>query len=221
MRRTSRAGLCAVGVACVLLALLSGCSRKGPVSVRFTRQVDEAGLSRLPSLDGSVLLIVDGAFWSDREKSRRIPIARREKTFIIGPGAAEMAERMLDRMFEVVVEECCLGQVPELERFDFVIRLVHESFDDRTLLLPFFSRQRYVVDLGAEVSLPDGTSLGNVDARGSESFWLMNLSAANPWKGDQRLLDKASNTLNAAVQESLFGLMDELEPLLVLSNETP
>ena len=209
----------AVLLACLLVVLVAGCSRKGPLSVRFTRQVDESGLQELPRLDGGVVLIVDADFWSDRQKISRIPVARREKTFIIGPGAAEMAERMLEVMFEEVVDACCLDQVPELERFDLVIRLVQESFDDRMLLLPFFSRQRYVVDLAAEVSRVDGGSLGKVEARGYESFWIMNLAAANPYQSDARLLGKASTTLNAAVQESLFGLMDELASLLARSED--
>ena len=216
VNRTRRIAVC---VACVLFMLVTGCSRKGPVSVRFTRQIDEASMARLPRLSGSVVLLVDREFWSDREKFRRIPIARREKTFIIGPGAAEMAEKMLVQMFDDVIEECCLDKVSELERYDLVIRLIHESFDDRTLFLPFFSRQRYLVDLAAEITRVDGSAVGKVEARGSESFWLMNLSAANPYKSDAGLLEKASNTLNAAVQESVFGLMDELELLLMRSGE--
>jgi hypothetical protein len=192
---------------------LAGCSRKGPVAVRFTRQVDEAKLEALPKRSGSTILVVGGEFWTDRERVSRIPIARREKTFIIGPGAAEMAEKMLRRIFEDVERVRRLDQVEDPERFDFVIRLVQNSFDDRTLFLPFFSNQRYRVDLGAELSRPNGSRVGGVTARGSESFWLMNLAAANPFEGDERLLDRAGMTLNAAVQESLFGLMDKLERL--------
>ena len=192
---------------------LAGCSRKGPVAVRFTRQVDEAKLEALPKRSGSTILVVGGDFWSDRKRVSRIPIARREKTFIIGPGAAEMAEKMLRRMFEDVERVRRLDRVEEPERFDFVIRLVQNSFDDRTLFLPLFSNQRYRVDLGAEVSRPDGSLVGGVAARGSESFWMMNLAAANPFESDERLLDRAGMTLNAAVQESLFELMDELERL--------
>ena len=99
-----------------------------------------------------------------------------------------------------------------LERFDFVVRLVHESFDDRTLYLPLFSNQRYRVDLGAVVSRPNGADIGEATARGAESFWVLNLAAANPFEDDKRLLDRASRTLNEAVQESLFKLMDELAP---------
>lgn len=211
MNRSATIAVCA---ACMLVVLLGGCSRKGPLSVRFTRQVDGEKLAQLPRLNGSALLIVDGVFWSDREKVRRIPIARREKTFIIGPGAAEMAEKMLLRMFDEVVEECCLDQVEDLARFDFVIRLIHESFDDRMLVLPLFSRQKFRVDLGAVVSRSDGSLLGELEARGEETFWLINLAEANPYEGDDRLLAKASKTLNAAVQESLFRLMDELDSLL-------
>jgi hypothetical protein len=209
----------AVCAACVLVVLIGGCARKGPVSVRFTRQVDGPELDQLPRLGGSVVLLVDPAFWTDREKVSRIPIARREKTFIIGPGAAEMADKMLSRMFDEVIDVRSLDRVEDPQRFDFVIRLVHESFDDRTLFLPLFSHQRYLVDLAAEVSRLDGTSLGKVNAQGAESFWLMNLAAANPLEGDERLLDKASVTLNAAVQESLFGLMAELASLSVFSDD--
>jgi hypothetical protein len=187
--------------------------------VRFTRQVDKAELEKLPRLSGSVVLLVDAAFWTDREKVRRIPVARREKTFIIGPGAAEMADKMLSRIFDEVVQVRHLDRVEDPERFDFVIRLVHESFDDRTLFLPLFSRQRYLVDLAAEVSRLDGSFVGKIDARGSESFWLMHLAAANPFEDDERLLAKASKTLNAAVQESLFRLMDELGSLSVFSDD--
>jgi len=216
----NRSRTIAVCLACVFVVLLGGCSRKGPLAVRFTRQVDETQLAELPRLGGAAVLLVDAAFWSDREKIRKIPIARREKTFIIGPGAAEMAEKMLLRMFDDVIEECCLDQVADPERFDFVIRLVHESFDDRALVLPIFTRQKYRVDLAAEVSRLDGSYLGRVEARGEESFWLMNLAEANPYKGDERLLGKASKTLNAAVQESLFRLMDELASLSIFSDSS-
>ena len=87
---------------CIILIPIAGCSRKGPVSVRFTRQVDEAELLSLPKQNGSIVLVVGGEFWTDRNKVGRIPIARREKTFIIGPGAAEMAEKMLRQMFSRV-----------------------------------------------------------------------------------------------------------------------
>lgn len=187
--------------------------------MRFTRQVDSAQLEQLPRLGGSVILLVDPEFWTDREKIRRIPVARREKTFIIGPGAAEMAEKMLARMFDEVTNVPLLARLDDPEHFDFVIRLVHESFDDRTIFMPLFSRQRYKAHLGAEVSRPDGSFVGKVDAEGSESFWLMNLAAANPLEGDERLLEKASKTLNAAVQESLFGLMDELASLPAFSDD--
>ena len=208
-----------VFAACVLVVLLGGCATKGPLSVRFTRQVDEAELEQLSRQGGSVVLLVDAEFWTDREKIRRIPVARRKKTLLIGPGAAEMAAKMLSRMFDEVISVRNLDRVEDPERFDFVIRLVHESFDDLTLFLPLFSRHRYRVDLGAEVSRLDGSFVGKVAARGSESFWLMNLAAANPLEGDERLLDKASKTLNAAVQESLFGMMDELGSLSIFSDD--
>ena len=181
--------------------------------MRFTRQVDEAELLSLPKQNGSIVLVVGGEFWTDRNRVRRIPIARREKTFIIGPGAAEMAEKMLRQMFSRVERVRHIDQVEDVEQFDFVIQLVHHGFDDRTLFLPFFSNQRYRVDLGADVWRPNGPILWNVTARGSESFWMMNLAAANPFEKDERLLDRAGTVLNAAVQESLFELMDELEPL--------
>jgi hypothetical protein len=198
---------------CIILIPIAGCSRKGPVSVRFTRQVDEPELLSLPKQNGSIVLVVGGEFWTDRNKVGRIPIARREKTFIIGPGAAEMAEKMLRQMFSRVERVRRIDQVEDVEQFDFVIQLIHHGFDDRTLFLPFFSNQRYRVDLGAEVTRPNGSIVGEVTARGSESFWVMNLAAANPYENDERLLDRAGTVLNAAVQESLFELMDELEPL--------
>ena len=204
----------AVAMACALLVLLAGCSRKGPVTVRFTRHVDKLGLEQLTKQSGAVVLVADAAFWTDRKRLRGIPIARRPKTFIIGPGASEMTGKMLARMFDEVVTARHLDRVPDLQRFDFVIQLVLDSFDDRTLTIPFFSNQRYRVDLGAEISRPDGSFVGRVDARGSESWWFLNLAAANPWEGDARLLERASRTLNAAVQESLFELMDDLEVLL-------
>ncbi len=130
-----------------------------------------------------------------------------------------MAGKMLSRMFDEVIDVRSLDQVENPERFDFVIQLVHESFDDRTFFLPLFSRHRYRVDLGAEISRLDGSSVGKVAARGSESFWLMNLAAANPLEDDERLLAKASKTLNAAVQESLFRLMGELGSLSIFSDD--
>ena len=136
------------------------------------------------------------------------------QTFILGPGAAEMAGKLLARMFDEVVTVRRLELVEDPTKYDFVIRLVHGPFDDRTLLLPLFSNQRYRVDIGAEVYLLDESFLGKVNARGSESFWMMNLLAADLFKGDSRLLEKASVTLNGAVQESLFELMEELEPLM-------
>jgi hypothetical protein len=207
-------------VACLACALIlsGGCARKGPVSVRFGRQVDQAQLERLPRLGGSVVLLADAAFWTDQEKAGRIPVARGEKTFIIGPSAAEMANKMLSRMFDQVEQVRTLDAIEGPERFDFVISLTHEAFDDQTLLLPLYSRQRYRLDLGAEVYRLDETFVAKVEARGSESFWLMNLVAASPFEGNQRLLGKAAQTLNAAVQESLFGLMDELAGLPIFSH---
>ncbi len=215
MNRSRTIVVCA---ACVLVVLFGSCARKGPLSVRFTRQVDTAELEQLPRQSGSVVLLVDAAFWTDQEKVRRIPVARREKSFFIGPGAAEMAGKMLSRMFDEVIDVRSLDQVENPERFDFVIQLVHESFDDRTFFLPLFSRHRYRVDLGAEISRLDGSSVGKVAARGSESFWLMNLAAAT-LEDDERLLAKASKTLNAAVQESLFRLMGELGSLSIFSDD--
>jgi len=182
--------------------------------VRFIRHVDKAGLDQLTKRGGDVVLLADAEFWTDRRISREIPIARREKTFIIGPGAAQMAGDMLARMFDEVVTVRRLELVPDLEYFDYVIRLVLDDFNDRTLSFPIFSNQRYLVELAAEVSRPDGSLVGRVDARGAESFWFRNLAAANPNRSDAPLLEKASRTLNAAVQESLFELMDEVEELV-------
>ena len=208
-----RSRLIAFTIICILLAPLSGCSRRGPVTVRFTRQVDAGKLEALPRLSGSVVLVVTSDFWTDRKRVERIPIARREKTFIIGPGAAAMAETMLNRMFSDVRRVRHADQMADAKPFDFAIRLVQDSFDDRTLFFPFFSNQRYRVDLGAEVSRPNGSLVGRVTARGAKSFWTMNLAAAIP-KNDERLLRRAGTSLNAAVQESLFELMDELEELV-------
>ena len=150
-----RSRLIAFTIICILLAPLSGCSRRGPVTVRFTRQVDAGKLEALPRLSGSVVLVVTSDFWTDRKRVERIPIARREKTFIIGPGAAAMAETMLNRMFSDVRRVRHADQMADAEPFDFAIRLVQDSFDDRTLFFPLFSNQRYRVDLGAEVSRLD------------------------------------------------------------------
>lgn len=182
--------------------------------MRFIRHVDKAGLDQLTKQGGDVVLLADAEFWTDRRISREIPIARREKTFIIGPGASQMAGDMLARMFDEVVTVRRLELVPDLEYFDYVIRLVLDDFSDRTLSFPIFSNQRYLVELAAEVSRPDGSLVGRVDARGAESFWFRNLAAANPNRNDAPLLEKASRTLNAAVQESLFELMDEVEELI-------
>jgi hypothetical protein len=159
------------------------------------------------------VLLVDAEFWTDRQKIRRIPIMRREKTFTIGPGAAQMADAMLSRMFDETIVVRRLERLEDPERYDFSIRLIHESFDDRTLYLPLVMRQRYRVDIAAEITRLDGTFVGRVEARGSEAFWIMSLAAANPYESDERLLGRASKVLNAAVQESLFGLMDELSEL--------
>jgi hypothetical protein len=210
----NRSRFIAVSIACALLVLLAGCSRKGPVDVRFIRHVDKAGLDQLTKQGGDVVLLADAAFWTDRETSRAVPIARREKTFIIGPGATQMAGEMLARMFDQVVTVRRLELVPDLAYFDYVIQLVLDSFDDRTLTFPIFSNQRYLVELGAEITRADGSFVGRIDTHGAESFWFRNLAAANPYRSDARLLEKASNTLNAAVQESLFEMMDELEVIL-------
>ena len=209
----SRLRFIALIVICVVFASLAGCSRKGPVSVRFVRDVDKAGLAQLTKQGGDVVLLTDAAFWTDRIRTRAIPIARRSKTYIIGPGASQMAGDMLSRMFDEVEIVRRLDHVPNLGRYDFVIQLFLDEFDDRTLTVPLFSNLRYLVELGAEVSRPDGTVVGRVEGRGTESFWFRNLAAANPYRSDERLLEKASTTLNAAVQESLFELMEDLEEL--------
>ena len=210
----NRSRFVAVSIACALLVLLAGCSRKGPVDVRFIRHVDKAGLDKLTKRGGDVVLLSDAEFWTDRQRSRAIPIARREKTFIIGPGASQMAGDMLARMFDEVVTVRRLDLVPDMIYFDYVIRLVLDSFDNRTLSFPLFSNQRYLVELGAEISRADGSIIGRIDSSGAESFWFRNLEAANTYRSDANILEKASNTLNAAVQESLFEMMDELEAIL-------
>ncbi len=209
-----------------LLALLAiavlgtGCWAKGPLHVRFGREVDEEKLARLPRLGGTVVLLVDVEFWTDQQRVSRIPIARRDKSFIIGPGAAEMTGRMFERMFDDVVTARFLDRVPDPERFDYVIRLVHDDFDDRSLFLPLFTNQRYRVGIGAEVSRMDDTELGRVSGEGSDNFWIASIFPLNPLESDRPLLAKASRTLNAAVQESLFELMDELAELPAFTRET-
>jgi hypothetical protein len=200
-------------ILCLTIVPLAGCARKGPISVRFTRDIDETKLLELPKRDGSVVLVAGADFWTDRKRISKIPIARREKMFIIGPSAAGMAERMLGQMFVGVERVRHLDRVADPSQFDYVIRLIHTYFDDRTLFLPLFSNQRYRVDISATVTRIDGSVIGEAIGRGSESFWTVNLADANPFEGDQRLLDKAGKTLNAAVQESLFELMNDLEPL--------
>ena len=93
--------------------LLAGCSWRGPVAVRLSRDVDKAGLEQLTKQSGSVVLLADTAFWTDRETTRAIPIARRAKTFIIGPGATQMVEEMLNHIFDEVVTVRSLDHVPD------------------------------------------------------------------------------------------------------------
>jgi hypothetical protein len=207
-----------VCAACLLGISLAGCTTRGPASVRFPRYVNQAELEQLPKLTGSIVLLADADFWTDKQGVSRIPIARRGKSMIIGPGATEMADKMLTQMFDDVVEVRALSQVMEPERYEFVIRLVHGPFDGGTFILPLVSRQRYRVEIGAEVSRRDGTFIDRVDAEGSESFWLVSLGEASPFEGDERLLKKASTTLNAALQETLFELMDELAELPAFSS---
>ena len=47
----------------------------------------------------------------------------------------------------------------------------------------------------------------------------MSLGEMSPINADERLLDRASKTLNAAVQESLLGLVDELASLSVFDDD--
>ena len=42
---------------------------------------------------------------------------------------------------------------------------------------------------------------------------MFNLMAANPYAKDERLLERAGRTLNTAIEESLFEIMNELGPL--------
>ena len=125
-----------------------------------------------------------------------------------------MVGEMLARVFDEVVTVRRLELVPDLDRFDYVIQMVLKSFDDRTLTFPLYSNQRYLVKLRAEVFDADGTFIGKVGANGAKSFWFRNLEAANTYRSDASILEKASNTLNFAVQQSLFGMMAELEELL-------
>ena len=199
--------------ACLVVSQTAGCTKRPPLDVRFSRHVDEVRLEALPQLGGSIVLLIDPAFWSSREKTSRIPVARREKKVIIGPGAAEMAGKMLSRMFDEVETARILDRVEDLDRFDFVVRLVHDFFDDSDIFLFLGSRQRYRIGLRAEVSRPDGTPVDRVHAVGSEAFWIVSLGEANPLEGDERTARKAGETLNLAVQETLFELMEEIAAL--------
>jgi hypothetical protein len=182
------------------------------MAVRFGRQVDEAKLAQLPRRGGSVMLHVDAAFWTDRQRVSRIPIARREQSFIIGPGAAAMAGRMLGRMFDEVVDVRHIDRVEDRERFDYVIRLVHDSFDSRTLFLPLLTNRRFEVGIGAEISRGDGSPVSRVAGVGADSFWRFGPAPPDSlFQKDSRVLLGASRTLNVAVQASLFQLMDALD----------
>ena len=189
--------------------------------MRLPRDVDEVALKGLPRLGGSVVLLVDVAFWTHREEVGRVPLARREQTFIIGPGAAAMAEQMLSHMFDEVTRARHLDRVENLQRYDFVIHLLHESFDDRNRYFLIGSRQSYRVGLGAAISRPDGPREAAVHGEGSGSFWHLGLGEVRPVGGTDRLSARAGQTLNEAVQESLFALMDRLAatPALAASND--
>jgi hypothetical protein len=204
----------AVSIGCCLLMLLAGCSWRGPVAVRLSRDVDKASLEQLTKQGGDVVLLADSAFWTDRHTTRSIPIARRSKTFIIGPGATQMVGEMLGRIFDEVVTVRNLDLVPDLARFDYVIHLVLDDFDTRTINLPIFSNGRFFVELGADVTRADGAFVGRLKSSGSKSFWFGNLEADNTDGVYSDILERASKTFNAAVQESLFGMMEELEELL-------
>jgi len=65
-----------------------------------------------------------------------------------------------------------------------------------------------------EVARADDSFVGGLQSRGTKSFWFWNLEAANSDGIYSDIRESASNTLNAAVQESLFGMMDELVELL-------
>ena len=95
-----------------------------------------------------------------------------------------------------------------------MIKLALDDFDNRTINFPFRSNGRFVVELGAEVTRADGSFVGRLSSRGANSLWFWNLEADNTDGIYSDILDRASKTLNAAVQESLFGMMDELEELL-------
>ena len=130
-----------------------------------------------------------------------------------------MAEQMLSRMFDEVTRARYLDRVEDLQRYDFVIQLLHESFDDRNLYFLIGSRQSYRVGLGAAISRPDGPREAAVYGEGSESFWHMGLGEALPVEGKARLSTRAGQTLNKAVQESLFGLMERLAATAALADE--
>lgn len=201
--------------ACVLGLLSAGCSTRGAMAVRFPRDIDEEKLAALPHLGGSVLLHVDAAFWTDQQRVNRIPIARRAQSFIIGPGAAAMAGRMLGRMFDEVVDVRHLDRVEDLERFDWVVHLVHDSFDSRTVFLPLLTNRRYEVGVSADVSRGDGARVGRVAGVGADSFWRAGLAPPDSrFEKDARVLPGASATLNRAVQDCLFQLVDALEDLV-------
>lgn len=217
----NRSRMIATCTACVLGIFLGGCWSRHPLSVRLDRYVDPVQLQELPRFDGSVILLADIEFWTDTQRVSRIPAARRSNTFILGPGAAEMAQAMLSQMFEDVTLVRNLDQVEDPKRFDYVIRLVHQTFNAKVFILPLISRQRYVVAFSAELSQRDGTRLAEVDAKGSEWFWTTTSGDRSPFEGetrDDRFLAKAQWTLNVAVQESLFRLMEELAELPILAD---
>ena len=196
------------------LSLVVSCTTRAPTAVRFGREVDFERIAQLTRRGGRVVMLVDAAFWNDQQRVGRIPIARRGKTFIIGPGAAEMAKRMLDQVFDEVVETRLLERV-DLQRFDYVVRLVHDSFDSRTLFIPLLTNRRFEVGIGAELSrAADGYPLARVSGLGSDSFWQFSLTPENRLESDAPIREKGSVAMNAAVQDALFDLMESLERAL-------
>jgi hypothetical protein len=218
----NRSRMIAACTACVLGVILGGCWGQRPLSVRLDRFVDPVQLRKLPRFDGSMIILADVEFWTDTQRISGIPAARRGNTLILGPGAAEMTRIMLASMFDEVILVRSLDRVEQPKRFDYVIRLVHQSFKANVLILPLVSRQRYVVEFSAEISLLDGTRLAEIEAKGKEGFWTTTSGDRSPFEGDtrdDRFRAAAQPALNAAVQESLFRLVDELADLPFLDGD--
>ena len=202
----TRTALVAALAGTLLVAGL-GCSSRAPMAVRFSRQVDPERIAELRRREGNVVLLADTEFWTDQQRVGRIPIARRAKTFIVGPSAAAMAHQILEQMFYRVEQARVLERVEDIERFDYVVRLTHDGFDSTTLFLPLMTYQRFSVAVGAELSRTDGTPLGRATGSSADSFLMLSTAPENPFEGEGRIREKSSVSLNAAVQDALFELM--------------